>query len=218
MVHRLAGARVDRADDSRRVPRGLRSRPLPIPRTQPGRRARRRPVRAPDGGRRARVRRDPPRRHRARMGADPDRARVLQRRGRRADRRHVLGEPRPAGRGGSRHAGRVSDRAIPGDHAAAARSRDGGCGGDRLPLLVHVVRDRADSRWPAVRDDRGGDLQPGGSPVRPAGRRRPLARAARVRRRGGVGRNAVGAETRRRPVRFGRSARPSAGYERRATG
>ena len=214
VVHRLAGARVDRADDPRRVPRGLRSRSLPIPWTQPGRRARRRPVRAPDGGRRARVPRDPPRRHRARMGADPDRARVLQRRRRRADRRDVLGEPRPRG----------SEAAATLGASPSARFRE-----ITLPLLAPALAaaaaivflfsftsfgDRPDPRRPAVRDDRGRDLQPGGPPVRPAGRGRPLARAARVRRRGRVGRDAAGTATRRRPVRCAPSATRSAGCAR----
>ena len=51
------------------------------------------------------------------MGADPRRARVLQRRGRRADRRDVLGEPRPPRRGGGSDARRVPAA------AALARSR-----------------------------------------------------------------------------------------------
>ena len=53
-------------------------------------------------------------------------------------------------------------------HAAAARARARRGGGDRLPLLVHVVRGRPDPRRAAVRDDRGRDLQPGGPAVRPA--------------------------------------------------
>ena len=71
---------------------------------------------------------------------------------------------------------------------------------------------------PRLRDDRGGDLQPGGSPVRPARSGRPLARAARVRRRGGAGWRRGWSGDSSRPDQFGRSARPSAGYERRATG
>ena len=195
VVHPVAGARVDRADDPRRVPRGLRPRPLPIPRTQPRRRARRRPVRAPDGGRGARVPRDPPRRHRARMGADP--------------RSRTRSSTSPSSCGSSGRSGRTSIRACPRRRRRSAPARSPGSArsraaarprarrgrSDRLPLLVHVVRDRPHPRRPAVRDDRGGDLQPGRPPLRPARSRRPLDRAARVRRRGRVGRDAARAAT-----------------------
>ena len=50
---------------------------------------------------------------------------------------------------------------------------------DRVPLLLHVVRRRPDPRRPRLRDARGRDLQPGRPALRPAGRRDPLARAAR---------------------------------------
>ena len=108
LVHGVAGACVDDADDRRRAPRRVRPRPLPVSRAQPRQRARRRAVRAADRCRRARLPRDPPRRHRARLGADPDRARVLQRRRGRADRRDVLGEPRSAGRRGRGDARRIA--------------------------------------------------------------------------------------------------------------
>ena len=88
-------------------------------------------------------------------------------------------------------------RALPRDHAAAARARAGRRGGDRLPLLVHVVRRRPHPRRPALRDDRGGDLQPGRPPLRPARRGRALARPARVRRAGRLGRDAPRAAARR---------------------
>ena len=139
---------------------------------------------------------------RARVGADPRRARVLQRRRRRPDRRDVLGEPRPADRRGRRDARRVP---------LAARARE-----ITLPLLapalaaaaaivflfsLHVVRHRPHPRRAALRDGRGRDLQPGRPAVRPARRRRALARAARVRRRRRLGRDAARAATSRGTAR-----------------
>ena len=56
------------------------------------------------------------------MGADPRRARVLQRRGGRADRRDVLGEPRPEVGEAAATLGATA-RASPRDHGAAARTR-----------------------------------------------------------------------------------------------
>ena len=57
---------------------------------------------------------------------------------------------------------------------------------DRLPLLLHVVRDRADSRRPGLFDHRGRDLQPGGPHLRPARGRDPLLRPVDLRRSGGM--------------------------------
>ena len=75
----------------------------------------------------ARVPRAPPRRPRARLGADPGRARVLQRRRRRAHRRRLLGEPRSAARRGRRDARRVAAG------ARSARSRCRCCAPRSLP-------------------------------------------------------------------------------------
>ena len=80
---------------------------------------------------------------------------------------------------------------VPRDHGAAARPGGRGGRGDRLPLLVHLVRHRPHPRRAALRDDRGGDLQPGRPALRPARRRRSLARSARLRRRGRMGRDAA---------------------------
>ncbi len=146
VVHGVAGARVDRAHDRGRAARGVRARSLPIQGPERGQRARRRPVRAADRRRRARVPRDPARRRRAGLGADPGRARVLQRRRRRADRRDVLGEPRPAPERGGSDARRVPSCAPPRGHRSAPRAGARLCGRHRLPVLVHVVRRRPDPR------------------------------------------------------------------------
>jgi hypothetical protein len=126
VVHALAGARVHSSHDRDRSARFLRARPLPLQGARSRRRARRRPVRIADRRRRARLPSDPAGAARAWLGAGPRCARVLQRRGRRADRRHVLVEPRPAGHRGSRHARRPTGRTVPGDHAAPSRSRRSG--------------------------------------------------------------------------------------------
>ncbi len=70
----------------------------------------------------------------------------------------VLGGPRPARlrSGGDARRGPVA--AASRDHASAARARAGGGGRDRLPLLVHVVRDRPHPRRAGVLDSRDGDL------------------------------------------------------------
>ena len=217
MVHRLAGTGVDRAHDRDRPPGRVRPRPVSVPRAEPRERARRRPVRSSDGRRRARVPRDPAGRGRTRMGADPRGARVLQRRGRRADRRHVLGEPRSRSVRSRGDARCVAVRAVPRDHGAAPRSRARSRSRDRLPLLVHVVRDRPDPRWAAVRDARNRDLQPGDPPVRPASGRRPLARPARVRRRRRLRRDPARAPAHGDRSGCVRSARPCVGPGRRAT-
>ena len=119
----------------------------------------------------------------SRDGADPRRARLLQRRCRRARRRDVLGESRPAPVRGGGDARREPVAALSRDHSAAALAGAGGGGGHRLPLLVHVVRHRPHPRRPAVRHARGRDLRPGGADVRPARGRRPVARPARLRPR-----------------------------------
>ena len=187
LVHGLAGGRVDGAHDRRRAAGVVRPRPLLLPRPQRGPGAGRRAVRPPHGRRRPGVPRRAAARPRARLGADSRRARLLQRRGRRPDRRDVLGEPRSAPVGGRRDPGGVAGAAPLGDHGSAPRTRPRRGRRDRVPLLVHVVRGRAHPRRPRLRDDRGRDLQRGGQALRPACRGRALARAARVRRAGRVG-------------------------------
>ena len=211
MVHRVAGAGLDRAHDRRRATRRVRARPLPVQGPERRERARRRALRTPDRRRRARLPRNPPGRRRARLGADPRRPRVLQRRRRRAHRRNVLGESRPAARRGGSNARRSAARALPHSHRPAPGAGAGGCGGDRLPLLVHFFRRRPHSRWPALRDDRGRDLQPGRPSVRPACGGRPFHRAAGVRRCCRVGRGAARTATRggRRAQTRGRDASPA---------
>ena len=165
---------------------------------EPRQRARRRPVRAADRRRRARVPRDPARTassaagrrssSRTRSSTSPSSCASSGRSGRASTR---------ACREAAATLGAAPWRATPRDHAAAARARARGGGGDRLPLLVHVVRDRPHPRRPALRDDRGGDLQPGRPPLRPARGGRALARAARLRRRDRLGRDAARAAARR---------------------
>ena len=147
-------------------------------------RARRRSVRAADGRRRARVPRDPAGRTRPRAG------RRSSSRTRSSTSRSSSASSARSGRasiraivGGRRDARRGPAAALPGDHVAAPRPLARGSGRDRLPLLVHVVRDRPHPRRAALRDARGGDLQPGRAPLRPARRGGPLARPARVRGR-----------------------------------
>ena len=65
------------------------------------------------------------------LGADPDRARLLQRRRRRPRRRWVLDEPGPADERGRRDARREPVATLPRDHRAAALSRAGGRRRDR---------------------------------------------------------------------------------------
>ena len=113
--------------------------------------------------------------------------------------------------------GAVSVRPAPRDHRAAARTRARRGRSDRLPLLVHLVRHRPHPRRPAVRDDRGRDLQPGGPPVRPAGSGRPLDRAARVRRRDRVGRDAARTATGGTRSAARRAGHAPAGAHARAT-
>ena len=84
------------------------------------------------------------------------RARLLQRRGRRARRRRVLGRARPAALGRRRDARRrrPAQRRLR-VTAAAARAGRRVRGVDRLPLLLHVVRrDRRPRRDPATRRSR----------------------------------------------------------------
>ena len=59
--------------------------------------------------------------------------------------------------------------------------------GDRVPLLVHVVRGRPRPRRPALRDDRGRDLQPGGRALRPPRRGRCSRSCSSLRGRGRAG-------------------------------
>ena len=124
-----------------------------------------------------------PERARARTGRDSHRARVLQRRGRRPHRRHVLGRARPQDVGGRRDARRRPAAAAPPRDASAARARALGRGRDRLPVLVHVLRGDRHPRRAALLDARGGDLQPGRALFDLHAAADPLARPARVRRR-----------------------------------
>ncbi len=141
------------------------------------------------------------------MVRDPGRARLLQRRGSRTRRQHVLGESRPAHVGRSSDPGSRPRTQLPRDHAPAARSLTRRCRLDRLPLLLHVVRHRADSRRPGLFDDRGGDLQPGRPHLRPARCRDPLPRPADLRRSDGL--DHAEARSRRR-----RGHRPALGTRR----
>ncbi len=78
--------------------------------------------------------------------------------------------------------------------APPPRSGTGVRGLDRVPVLVHVVRDRPHPRRPPVLDPRDGDLQPGRADVRPASGGSPRARAARLRRARSLGGHTTGAE------------------------
>ena len=102
VVHALAGDRLDGADARRGPAARLGALAVPVPRPLGRRGARARAVRPADRRRRDGVPRAPPRRDRAVGVGDPARARLLQRRRRRAGRRRVLGRARPAavGRGG----------------------------------------------------------------------------------------------------------------------
>ena len=115
-----------RADARDRPPRRVCALALPLLREVDGARARDRSVRAPDRGRRRRVQPDPAAPLRPHGLGDPDRARLLQLRGRRPSRRRALGEPRPAARGERVGAGCVPLAVDARDRPAAARSSDRG--------------------------------------------------------------------------------------------
>ena len=110
------------------------------------------------------------------VGADARRPRVLQRRGRRPHGRRVLGEPRPAARGGgARMLGAVAARAFrqvtlpllaPVDRSPPRRSCS--CSRSRRSVSRCCSPTRA-------RDDRGRDLPAGGRVVRSPDRRRARA-------------------------------------------
>ena len=147
---RLAGDRVDGADDPRRASCFVRPRPVHVSRSRARFRDGDRSVRAPDGGRRARVPRGASRRARTRLGGDPARSRLLQRRRRRADRRDLLGRARPTGLRSRCDARRGTVAQLSRRDASAARARARGRGLDRLPLLVHLVRRRPHPRRAAA--------------------------------------------------------------------
>ena len=113
VVHALAGGRLDGADARRRAPARVGARTILVPRTLARRGARPRALRPADGGRRDRVPRAAPGRRRADRLGDPPRARLLQRRGRRARRRRVLGRARPEAGRRRRDARRVAAPASP---------------------------------------------------------------------------------------------------------
>ena len=72
--------------------------------------------------------------------------------------------------------GSVAD--LPGGHAASAAPRRRLCCGDRLPVLVHVVRCGVDPRWASASNGRDRDLSTGGHPRRPGDRRCTCCSAA----------------------------------------
>ena len=134
-------------------------------------------------------------------GRHPRRPRVLQLRGRGADRRWSVGAPRSAaGRRGARPR-RRSLADIPLGDAAGAPTRDRGRRRDRVPVHVHVVRGDPDPRRAELLDARDRDLPPDGAVPRPAAGRRALDRAA-----GGGLRRAAGRGPRARPPRDWRCA------------
>ena len=141
MVHALAGGGLDGVDDRGRAPCVVRARPLHVPRPKCRHGSGDRAVRPPDG-RGARSRFSPyfPKVERGWIG-DPDRSRLLQRRGRRPCRRSVLGRPRPArlrsGCDARRESRSQRFREVTLPLLAPALAVRGL---DRVHVLVHVVR------------------------------------------------------------------------------
>ena len=212
MVHALAGGRLDGPDARRRAAARVGARPVLVPWTLARRGARPRAVRPAHRGRRDRVPRAAPGWGRADRLGDPPRARLLQRRGRRARRRRVLGRARPEAGRRRRDARRVAVPASPPRHRSPPRPRRRLRGVDRVPLLLHVVRrDRRPRRDP-VRDARGRDLQPGSAALRPPGSSGARDPPAGGGRRHGARLRQARAATRRRAVtpRACRRIRPDA--------
>lgn len=189
----MAGARLHRSDAARRPAGRLRLRPLRLPGQERAAGRGHGAVRAADGPRRHGVpgARRPGRSHGRAVGAaarhqclgDPPRARLLQLRRRRADRRRPLVPARPAPGGG-----RPGPRRVPLDglaHGDAARARARGVGGgpDGVPLHLHVLRRRADPRRDHVLHPGGRDLPADRAAARPADGRRPDPGAVRGGRR-----------------------------------
>ena len=114
---------------------------------------------------------------------DPDRPRVLQLRGRRADGRRSVVASRPSpGRGRADARRKPLARLSRGD-ASRAPSRDRDRERGRVPLHLHVVRCHPHPRRPALRDARDRDLPADCSAPEPPTRGRAHARTARSRRR-----------------------------------
>src|SRR5207244_12459296 len=143
-----------------------------------------RPVRAADGGSRLRVPRAARRGRAARVPRPrpvarrhPARSRVLQLRGRGADRGWFVVAPRPSPGGRGTRARRRTLADVPRGHIAGAPTGDGGRSGDRLPVTVHVLRREPDPRRAGVLDARDRDLPPDGAVPRPAASGRAVDRA-----------------------------------------
>ena len=184
MVHLLAGDGLHRPHSPRRAPACLGARAILVQRALARGGPRARPVRPADDRRRDRVSRAPPGRGRTVGVGDPARPRLLQRRGRRARGRRVLGRSRRTALGRRGDARRRPCAATAAADGAAARAGAGVGRLDRVPLLLHLVRrDRRPRRNPPLHP-RDGDLQPGGSVLRPAHGRCARPPPAR-RRRGG---------------------------------
>ena len=183
MVHRVAGGCLDGADARGRAAARVGSLPRVVPRPIAGGGARARPVRPPDRRGRNGVRRAPARRHRALGLGDPPRPHVLQRRGGRASRGNRMVGARPSADRGGDDARRAAAPARTHDHAAAARPVARGRRGDRVPLLLHLVRRDHRARRATVRDARDRDLHAGSATLRSPDRRRARAAAARSGRR-----------------------------------
>ena len=119
---------------------------------------------------------------------DPARARVLQLRGRGANRRWAVVSPRPAPGGGRAGPRREPVADVRQRHAPGAPPRDHRGRVDRVPVLLHLVRGDPRTRRPALRHPRDRDLPPDRAAARPPGCRRPRRGPARGRARRARGR------------------------------
>lgn len=209
MVHHLAGARLHRAHAPGRAPRRVCLRALRLPRQADPAGRGHRPLRAADRRRRYGL----PGARRPWWVAgrvvgrtaghhgvgDPARARVLQLRGRRTDRRRTMGPAGSASGGGRADAGRVPAQGLADGHAPRTRARRGRRRPHGVPLHLHLLRRGADPRRADLLDPRSGDLPADLRDLRPVHGRGadadPVRRGGRCSRPARVDRTAPGDRT-----------------------